>query len=207
VKPQVIVNLRLQRVHNGADSDLGNSEFYCEIKSSYVCMATSIVYMIVLATLICHSLTAVEDAIRKSLKNMITLHSNGDRNALIQDSQEFCSYRYSDILTCQQGEPLLRAGYCATYNNHTNLLSILECFFFQPNGYNNTSQESVLLPRNLSQLNDYMCRPLNRKGLVCSECADGFGPSVTSFGYRCVTCMISMLGMGCLSSFLYSFVQ
>ena len=26
-----------------------------------------------------------------------------------------------------------------------------------------------------------MCGPLNRKGLVCSECANGFGPSVTSF--------------------------
>ena len=31
-----------------------------------------------------------------------------------------------------------------------------------------------------------MCSPLNRKGLVCSECADGFGPSVTLFGYKCV---------------------
>ena len=33
-----------------------------------------------------------------------------------------------------------------------------------------------------------LCGPLNRKGLVCNECADGFGPSVTSFGYKCVKC-------------------
>ena len=33
-----------------------------------------------------------------------------------------------------------------------------------------------------------MCSPLNRKGHLCSECADGFGPSVTSFRYRCVNC-------------------
>ena len=46
----------------------------------------------------------------------------------------------------------------------------------------------IPLPRNLSQLNGYMCGPLNRKGLVCSECADGFGPSVTSVGYRCANC-------------------
>ena len=26
------------------------------------------------------------------------------------------------------------------------------------------------------------------KGHLCSECVDGFGPSVTSFGYRCVNC-------------------
>ena len=41
---------------------------------------------------------------------------------------------------------------------------------------------------NLSQLNDYTCGRLNRKGLVCSECADGFGPSVASFGYKCANC-------------------
>ena len=51
------------------------------------------------------------------------------------------------------------------------------------------------LPKNLSQLNDYMCAPLNRKGLVCSECADGFGPSVTSFGYRCVNCTGNWYGV------------
>ena len=38
-------------------------------------------------------------------------------------------------------------------------------------------------------MTSYMCGPLNRKGLVCSECADGFGPSVTSFGYtKCIKC-------------------
>ena len=101
-----------------------------------------------------------------------------------------CSYQYKKILTCRQGEPLLTAaaGYCATYNDHTKLVSILECPFFESNGYNYASQGLVLLPNNLSELNDYMCGPLNRKGLVCSECADGFGPSVTSFGYRCVKC-------------------
>ena len=40
-----------------------------------------------------------------------------------------------------------------------------------------------------------MCGPLNRKGLVCSECADGFGPSVTSFEYRCVKCTNAWYGV------------
>ena len=46
----------------------------------------------------------------------------------------------------------------------------------------------VQLLQNLSELNNCMCGPPNRKGLVCSECADGFGPSVTSFGYKCANC-------------------
>ena len=40
-----------------------------------------------------------------------------------------------------------------------------------------------------------MCGPLSRKGLVCSECADGLGPSVTSFGYRCVNCTDAWYGV------------
>ena len=33
-----------------------------------------------------------------------------------------------------------------------------------------------------------MCGHMNRKGVVCSECIDGFGPSVMSFGYKCANC-------------------
>ena len=33
-----------------------------------------------------------------------------------------------------------------------------------------------------------MCGPMNRKGIVCSECIDGFGPSVTSNGFTCINC-------------------
>ena len=42
-----------------------------------------------------------------------------------------------------------------------------------------------------------MCGPLNRKDLVCSECtcADGFGLSLTSFGYICVNCTGAWYGV------------
>ena len=40
-----------------------------------------------------------------------------------------------------------------------------------------------------------MCGPLNRKGLVCSECADGFGPSETSFVYKCANCTDAWYGV------------
>ena len=44
-------------------------------------------------------------------------------------------------------------------------------------------------------MTSYMCGPLNRKGLVCSECSDGFGPSVTSFGYKCANCTDAWYGV------------
>ena len=158
-------------------------------------MASFIVCVFILITLINQSTTAVEKQAHTLLKhNMITIDSEADSNVSHKHLQSLCS-NYYNTFHCWTGEPTLKAGYCATYNNDTKLVSLLNCPYFQPNGYNSTTAGTVLLPRNLSQLNDYMCGPLNRKGLVCSECADGFGPSGTPFGYRCVNCTDTWYGV------------
>ena len=160
-----------------------------KILNLYINITASVV---VYAALICQAVNAVENGTHFfSLKNETIVRLNSDSNVSSRNSQMLCSYQYRTILTCQQDEPLLSAGYCATYNNQTKLVSIIEYPYLQTIGYNYTSHGSILLPRNLSQLNDYMCGPLNRKGLVCSECADGFGPSVTSFKYKCIHCTVA----------------
>ena len=40
----------------------------------------------------------------------------------------------------------------------------------------------------ISTLTEQTCAPLNRKGLLCSECYDGYGPAVYTFGNECVKC-------------------
>ena len=159
-----------------------------ELNYIHVHMANVTVSVIVLAILISQFTTAVENKTRISPKYVTSLHLNGDVSASSLHSQLLCSSHYNNILNCQQDEPLLPAGYCATYSNHTKLVSILRCPYFQPNGYNYTSKGKIILPKIVSELNDYMCDPLNRKSLVCSECADGFGPSVTLIRFRCIKC-------------------
>ena len=125
------------------------------------------------------------------------IHDDEESNQPRSSSHFLCansSYNCTEIKCSNQG-PLLTIGHCATYNEDTKLLSITKCPYFQPNGYNITISGYIQLPRNVSQLNDYMCGPLNRKGLVCSECADGFGPSVTSFGYKCANCTDAWYGV------------
>ena len=95
------------------------------------------------------------------------------------ESQLFCSYLQTGPLQCGQGGLLLYYEYCATFNEKTKLFSIFNCPYFQLDKY---GSRKIQLPQNLSQLNDFMCGPLNRKGFVCSECADGFGPAVTHTG-------------------------
>ena len=113
--------------------------------------------------------------------------SNKSRHSLLVCFDNPGKYYFHNII-CSESGPLLGYSYCATYNENTKILSLVRRPYFQLSVYNITTTGYVQLPRNLSQLNDYMCGPLNRKGLVCSECTDGFGPSVTSFGYRCVSC-------------------
>ena len=125
---------------------------------------------------------------------------NHDLEVINNNSQLLCSHLVYKLwqLQCDDSRPLLFIGYCITFNEKINLLSIYDCPYFQLEKYNTIINNAVIkiqLPRYLSQLNDYMCGQLNRKGLVCSECADGFGPSVTSFGYRCVNCTNAWYGV------------
>ena len=130
------------------------------------------------------TLAATENVISNSTKDYGT------------ESQLLCSSLDDQIgpLQCGQGGRGLQLHYeyCATFNEETKLLSIFNCPYFQLNKY---GSRKIQLPQNLSQLNDFMCGPLNRKGFVCSECADGFGPSVTSFGYRCANCTDALYGV------------
>ena len=164
-------------------------------------MITLTVYLVVCSSVIISSNTSVsaisyrnEDDDSSSPAENQTSYQNLPNQ---DHGQHFCinstTKVYScPLITCTSDGPKLDSGFCATYNEDTRSLSIASCPYFQPlaNGFRKSKHEKMIieLPNNLSQLNDYMCGPLNRKGLVCSECVDGFGPSVTSFGYRCVNC-------------------
>ena len=103
----------------------------------------------------------------------------------------------------------LRAGFCATYDEHTRLVAFSACPFFQSNdNYPIVYKDGVWyipLPDNVSKLNDFMCEPLNRKGRVCSECKDGFGPALASYGFliQCSNCTDS----GWYGILLYMFLE
>ena len=99
-----------------------------------------------------------------------------------------CKHIYNSLITCTDRGPALQTGFCATYSEYTELLSIIDCPYFQLNGFNITSSGYINLPGTLTELNDSMCAPMNRRGIVCSDCISGFGPSVNSFGYRCIHC-------------------
>lgn len=81
----------------------------------------------------------------------------------------------TEDIICTDSGVSAAVGYCATHQENIGTF-FAECVYFQlPNG-NVTSGGYFSLPNNVTELNEYMCGPMKRTGLVCSECIDGYGP-------------------------------
>ena len=117
-------------------------------------------------------------------------------NTATQRCECFRSPSIDNIVICTEQGALLRYGNCMTYEKGIGTF-VGPCQSFEIDGHNISESfpRFITLPDNVSELNDYMCGPMNRKGLVCSECVEGFGPSVTSFGFSCSKCTDSGYGM------------
>ena len=83
----------------------------------------------------------------------------------------------------------LSVGHCLTYKEGKGAYEF-KCFYFQLEGHKVSDYEPgyIKLPDNISELNDYMCGPMNREGFLCEECIDGFSVSMTSLGHKCSNC-------------------
>jgi hypothetical protein len=110
-------------------------------------------------------------------------------NTAAEQCEYYSNPNTEDIVKCSCNEraALVKYGYCMTYSDGGTFVG--KCQYFEIQGHNSSDTPGyITLPGNISELNEYMCGPMNRKGLVCSECKEGFGPSVTSLGYRCFKC-------------------
>ena len=86
----------------------------------------------------------------------------------------------------------LSIGHCLTYRDEHGRQQLYEfkCNYFQLEGHQVSHYEPgyIKLPDNVSELNDYMCGPMNRKGFLCEEYIDNFSVSMTSIGNKCSNC-------------------
>ena len=115
-------------------------------------------------------------------------------NTTTDQCEYYCSPTTNHVVKCTEQGALLKFGYCMTYQEGEGFFVGL-CDYFKFNSYETAKDGYITLPSNLSELNDYMCGPLNRKGVICSECIDGFGPSVTSVGHTCSNCTDTWYGV------------
>ena len=115
-------------------------------------------------------------------------------SALIQENATRIKQCADTPIVCVNEKAELGYNLCMTYDEST-IISIGFCPYFDLSNYNISKPGYISLPDNISELNDFMCGPMNRKGLVCSECIDGYGPSVTSIKFRCSDCSNAWYGV------------
>lgn len=77
------------------------------------------------------------------------------------------------------------AAYCLSFNTETKETLLAIC----PYNDQSSGLDSfyVTFPSNISDLNNFMCSPSNRKGEFCQRCIEGFGPSIYSLNYNCIS--------------------
>ena len=75
---------------------------------------------------------------------------------------------------------------CATSSGEVDDYYIGTCPFRHT--VNSTNRMYSEMPGNASQLGEVMCGPYNRRGLLCGECRDGYGPAVYSVDMKCANC-------------------
>ncbi len=81
-------------------------------------------------------------------------------------------------------------GYCLTLDKTRNE----ELFGACPYNSNDSLLTFLNVPEDVLQLDEVMCAPLNRTGVMCSECKPGLGPALFSKFRECKKCLSSWLG-------------
>ena len=81
--------------------------------------------------------------------------------------------------------------YCMTYDNITDNVVLGQCLY---NRFNYSKDASLprsmyhLLPQNVDDLNDAMCKHFNRHGQLCSRCNPGYSIPAHSYSLHCIHC-------------------
>ena len=101
-----------------------------------------------------------------------------------------------DVMCMDSRGVFLSIGHCLTYESGKGVYEF-KCPYFLLKGHQVSEYEPgyISLPNNISELNDYICGPMNRKGFLCEECIDGFSVSMTSLGHRCSNCTDAWYGI------------
>ena len=99
-----------------------------------------------------------------------------------------CGEQFQDRISCKQHSraAYIANGFCASTSRQEGLYYAGLCPFRHTE--NNTNRLFSRLPSDPDMLDDAMCGPYNRKGLLCGECIDGYGPAVYSRDMKCTKC-------------------
>ena len=105
------------------------------------------------------------------------------------NTSHHCECGVSVGVQCNQQERKAEIflNYCVTTAEQEGQYYVGVCPFAHT-AMNHTNRILSELPSDPDQLNDVMCGPYNRRGLLCGQCISGYGPGVNQFNLKCANC-------------------
>ena len=98
----------------------------------------------------------------------------------------------SNLIHCNGSRSFVLKYTCVTFHEDTQLTSIGACIraLNRTKSRGNLASDTIyhLLPGNVSQLDDMMCRPLNKTGTLCGRCLPDHYSLAYSFNMTCIPC-------------------
>ncbi len=100
----------------------------------------------------------------------------------------YCADALTDIIQCSDKEKTtyITIGFCMSYDEEMEMVLVGLCPYFivtpDIEGF------WIPLPRNVSLIGKKLCESINREGLLCGRCIEGYGISIYSNNLACVDC-------------------
>ena len=107
-----------------------------------------------------------------------------------------CGDSLSNVIHCKEqlNQSYLLDVFCMTHSYDHNSTYAGDCPFNARPDKSVEKQGYVTLPKEISEVNDFMCGKYNRTGLLCSLCRDGLGVATLSPEAYCMECWNSLQG-------------
>ena len=99
--------------------------------------------------------------------------------------------QYMGIFGCKENVVEILHGWCMTWNNATQTVEVSRLLTYRyPHykGKNLIYTYSIATNISGSELNDFVCSGINRKGAQYRKCIEGYGPASFSDGATCSDC-------------------
>ena len=117
-----------------------------------------------------------------------------------------CGVKLSGLIICHKNENTVDVfmGLCMTYDYSNQ--SVLAGYCPYGSSSNFTNRMCLSQPSDPNQLNETICGPYNREGLLCGYCIEGFGPAVYSTDLSCANCTDISTGLAIMCYILLQFL-
>ena len=108
----------------------------------------------------------------------------------IQDFNGTCQCAQRNyLIRCYAGSKATGLKYqgCTTYDNTTSTAYVGHCPFNHLHVHYEREFVADIPVPNIN-VTSFMCGPLNRTGVLCSQCKEGLGPALLNYSYPCLKC-------------------